>query len=790
MFLSYLKLAWRNIIRNKLSSFINILGLALAVGCSIVVFIFVDYNQNRDRFHEQGEHIFLLENVINRGGDEQVWGDSPLPIGPMLAADFPQIERVVRVRNYSGSIQYGDKIFNEGIRFVEPEFLSMFSFELAKGQKNALEDPSAIVISQEMAEKFFGEEDPMEKTVSITFRDTLVQSFTVKGVAEKFPVRASFWFDFLIQFDRMKQVDPDLKFDDWKRWTGATFVQVQNPEDIHTIQQQMGKYQEIQNAVNEDWSVTSFLFDNLYNLGANSHEVRGDISGGSPPAAIITLSLIGIFLISLACFNYMNIAIASAARRMKEIGVRKVVGGSRWQLIRQFIGENLLLCLVALVLGVVLAHFFFLPGFNSAVNEGPAIDMPYGSNAGLWLFFVGILALTGIGAGAYPAFFVSSFDPVSIFRGKQKLKGNNVFTRILLTTQFVLSFLLILAGIVFSLNANYQRNVDWGYNQESTVVVRTKGKGNFKAFRDKIQNHPNIVATAGSRNHVGRSYNTAVIEYQGEKIEIQRIDVSPEYLETIGIRLREGRLFNREMATDAEGVIINQMMVDKMGWENPLTEQFTFDSTRYSVIGVVEDFHYANFFDGIDPALFRLAKEDQYNYLAVRAKAGTVVQMNDYLKATWTEMVPAIPYDGFFQDQVFDETFRESDGIRNIFIAVAIIALLLTCMGLFGLVSLNIAKRMKEFSIRKVLGASMSHVARLVNQQFVIMISIAIVLAIPIGYIGLNGLLDDIFEVRIPLDPWPFLFTGIVIFGTAILTISAHLYKVAKANPVDALRNE
>ncbi len=412
MFLSYLKLAWRNIVRNKLSSFINILGLALAVGCSIVVFIFVDYNQNRDQFHEQGEHIFLLENVINRGGEEQVWGDSPLPIGPMLAADFPQIERVVRVRNYSGSIQYGDKIFNEGIRFVEPEFLSMFSFELAKGQKNALEDPSAIVISQEMAEKFFGEEDPMEKTLSITFRDTLVQSFTVKGVAEKFPVRASFWFDFLIQFDRMKQVDPDLKFDDWKRWTGATFVQVQNPEDIHTIQQQMGKYQEIQNAVNEDWSVTSFLFDNLYNLGANSHEVRGDISGGSPPAAIITLSLIGIFLISLACFNYMNIAIASAARRMKEIG------------------------------------------------------------------------------------------------------------------------------------------------------------------------------------------------------------------------------------------------------------------------------------------------------------------------------------------------------------------------------------------IRKVLGASMSHVARLVNQQFVIMISIAIVLAIPIGYIGLNGLLDDIFEVRIPLDPWPFLFTGIVIFGTAILTISAHLYKVAKANPVDALRNE
>lgn len=790
MLYSYLKLAWRNLLRNKLHAFINIVGLALAVGCSTVVFVFVDYNQNRDRFHTAGERIFLLENVINRGGNEQIWGDSPLPIGPMIEANFPQVERTVRVKDYGSSVQLGDKVFSERIRFVEPAFLNMFDFPLEKGNKAALQAPGAIIISQEMAEKYFGKEDPMGQTLTLTFRDTSVHDFVVRGVAAKFPVRASFSFDFLVDFDRISSIDPGFDATDWTKWASATFVQVRNPEDIATVLAGMDKYKTIQQAVNDDWSVTSFLYDNLYDLGKNSHNVQSDISMGSPPAAIITLSLIGIFLIALACFNYMNISIASAAKRLKEIGIRKVVGGSRWQLIGQFIGENLLMCFLALLLGVVLAHYVFLPGFNIAVNNGSPIDMPYAENISLWLYFIGILALTGIGAGAYPAFFVSSFEPVKIFRGKQMLSGRNLFTRVLLTVQFALSFLLMLAGIVFTLNAHYQRNLDWGYNQESTVVVRVKGNANFAPFHNQIRNHPNVLATAASRNHIGKSYNTAVVEYQGEKHEVQRLDVGPDYLDALGIRLQEGRGFNREMATDKEAVIINQKMVESLGWETAIGQQITFDSTRYSVIGVVEDFHYTSFFDGIQPALFRLAKEDQYYFLAVRAKAGTLVQTNDFLKASWAEMVPAIPYDSFFQDEVFDETFRESDGIRNIFVAVAMIALLLSCMGLFGLVSLNIARRMKEFSIRKVLGASMGQVATLVNRQFVILLALSMIFAIPLGYFLLKGLLDSIFQVHVPLTGWPFVGTSLIILLTAVMTVSIHLYKVARANPVDALRNE
>lgn len=789
MFKSYLKLAYRNLFKNKLYAFINIFGLAVAIGCTMVVFTFVDDQYGRDSFHENGENIFLVGNIIDRNGNQQLWGDAPLPLGAAMEADFPQIKRVARVRERGGAFRYGDKVFNEGVWFVDPAFLDMFTFPLKEGEKEVLRDPAAIIISEEMATKYFGEESPIGKQVTISFQEEKVETFFVKGVAEKFSRKASFSFDVLITMDKLPATGVK-DMNSWNEWARATFIEMHNPADLSILQGQMEKYMTLQHAVNQDWPIAGFTFDNLYNLSVNSHQVRGDISRGSQPTARLVLMIIGAALLLLACFNYMNIAIASATRRLKEIGIRKVVGGRQFQLIYQFLGENLLICLVALAIGVALGYSVFLPAFNS-LFDGTGLELDLFGNMNAWLYFLGLLVFTAVVAGAYPAFFVSSFRPVAIFSGKLKITSKSLFTRVLLTIQFVFAFILISAAILFTQNSEYLKNMDWGYNQSQAIMVRLEGKKHYELYRDALQENPDIEMLAGSRNHFGRSWGTSVIEIAAKKHEVHRFDVGENYLETMGVPLKSGRNFDVNLKTDEHVALVNETFVKSMKWEDPLGQQFRTDSTLYSVIGVVSDFHYDNFHDAIEPTIFRIRNEsDMMNFIAVRAKAGKVFQTADFMKSTWKKLFPDAPYNGMIQDEIYEAFYREETNISKLFSFIALVATMLSCMGLFGLVSLNIAKQMKEISIRKVLGASIVNIAHLVNRQFIWLIVIAVLVATPLGFVALNALLDDIYEYHIPIGGSPFLLAGLIFLVTALVTVSSQIYKAVVANPVDALRNE
>lgn len=791
MFKNYLKTAWRSLRRDRTSSLINLIGLSLAIAACMVVFLFVDFSLFKDGFHENRKKIYLVENVIDRDGNKQVWGDTPFPLGPMLKADYPQIERVVRLDRSGAEVRFGEKVFNESLLFAENEFLDMFTFPLKWGDKAALKDLNAVIINEKIARKYFKAENPIGKELQFTFRDTIVKNFVIKGVTEKIPQSASFSFDVLLNWEVLRTIGVDV--DDWKQWTDATFIQVPNKTDLPLLAIGQEKYIKLQNAANNDWPATEFLFDELLHLPmTGGGKVRGTITSDSPPEAVITLFVIGIFLLLLACLNYMNIAVASATRRLKEIGVRKVSGSSRGQLVAQFLTENVMLCLLALIIGLVLGEFLFIPAFNTWVNDGPTdMVLQYSESMHIYLFLGLLLFLTGIGAGFYPAIVVSAFPIVSIFRGKLKLGRKSWFTRISLTVQFLLAFVLIIAGILFTQNVQYQKNKDWGYDQESVLVIPTRESGQFKEMQDLARQHPNIKAHAASLHHIGRSHRLAVIEYQGKKLEFDRLEVSPAYPEVMGLRLVKGRNFDTELISDKNNaIVVNEMMAKNMEWEEPIGQQIRFDSTLWTVIGVVEDYHYENFFDKIEPTFFKLAKEEAYRTLVLRVEAGALVQTGDYFKKEWEERIPEDEYRGFFQDDVFDEFYRTSQGISNIFVSVAVIALLLSCMGLYGLISLVVAKRMKEFSIRKVLGASVSSLARLVNRQFVWLLLVAGLLASPLAYVLLGGLLENIFPYHVPMNPWPFVIAGVAILGTSLMTISGQLFKVAKANPVDALRDE
>jgi len=785
---NFIKTALRSLAKNKLISFINIFGLSLAIGCSLVVYIFVDFAYSQDEFHENRESIFLVKNVISRDGIEQMWGDSPAPIAEMMEADFPQIKYSVRVDGRGVVLKQGDKIFDEYVEFVDPEYLEMFSYPLALGQKSALQDPSKIIISNEIAEKYFGEADPIGEQIVMVANDKK-ESFVVGGVAEPFAKTASFRFNILANFEKKFDIYEDQDTNDWTDFINATFIQLNDPSDITYVSANMDKYIKLQNAAEEDWPAQAYPFEPLTTLSMNSHKIDGDISGGDDPIGRIILLTIAGFMMTLASFNYINISISSATKRLKEIGVRKVIGGTKRQLVVQFIGENVLICAMALALGAVWARTLFGPWFNDQFTIGLELDFYQNINA--WLFMAGLLLITGVGSGAYPALYISSFKPVNIFRGRQKFGKKNKFTKVFLTFQFVLSIITIVFGISFVQNAKYQEKRDWGYDQAQTLVIPVNTPATYIALKNEFAQNPNVVGMAGSVNHVGRSAGLSVIDLHDKKYETRRIAVGYNYLETHDLRLKQGRFFDENLLTDrTESVVINETFAKRMEWDNPIGESFDEDTLKFSVIGVVEDFHYRSFNDKIDPAYFRMGEEEEFNYLSLKIREGKIADTEAQAQELWKKYVPDLPYNVFFQDEVFDRYFDQLKSHGRIMGFTAVLAIILSCMGLFGLVSLNVATRMKEFSIRKVLGANIAAIFHGVNTQYVWLIAIACCLGLPISYMLVSALFAEVYKYHMPLTAVPFVMATIFIFSVALLTVSSQIYKVIVSNPVDSLRDE
>jgi ABC-type antimicrobial peptide transport system permease subunit len=787
MFKNILKLAFRNLVKNRLFSFIGILGLSLAIGCFSVAFIFIDMSYNVDSFHENSDSIFYIEIVIDRSGSTQIWGPTPIPLGPALKEDFPQINEYVRIRPRQGTFQFGEKVFVEDFLFVDEAFLDMFTFSMIRGNKKELGDKSAVFISDRYAEKYFGNQDPIGKELIVSNGDVYKSTFVVKGIVEKNPENSSIQFDILLPYPVLVNWE-DSDLNDWAGWT-HTFVQLKHPQDVDLIKTRMDKYLHLQNEANEEWSVSKFIFEPLADVAINSHKVTNDIGRGYPPSAQLGLLIFGIILLLLACFNYINVGIVTATRRLREIGIRKVLGSTKTKLVVQFLGENIIICLISVILGALLAKLYLIPSFNSLFQA--TMEMDFHSNPRLWLFFGAAFLVTGIAAGLYPALYVSQFRPAQILTRIQKVGGGNKFTKVLLTLQFIFTFIMIASALIFIKNANYQKSIDWGYNQSQIIGLGLDGEKHFSVFRNAVLKNPAILSVAGSFEHIRTSSDIDVAEYQGEKYEIRRFLVGYDYLQTMELRLKEGRLFDRNLAMDLErSIIVNEKCVHNMGWDHPIGTHVMIDNNEYSVIGVVKDFYYHPLTEPIEPTLFRLCEEDKFNFLIVKVKQGHVVQTAEYLRETWKSLVPDEAINLFFQDQVWDWYFRESVSIYKLASFSAFIALVISCMGLFGLITVSIVKRMKEISIRKVFGASGKMIARILNTDVILILILSSVIATPLCYLMMSWYLDYAYEYHTPITVIPFIFAMVLIVVISLLTIVSQVYKAARSNPVDMLRIE
>ncbi|MFC2124603.1 ABC transporter permease [Bacteroidota bacterium] len=792
MLWNYLKIGYRSILKHKLSSFINTIGLGIAFGWSLVLFSFLDRAYHMEVCHENADRIFQVESVIEQDGIDKIYGTTPYALGPAIKDDFPEVEEVVRMQYSSVDFRYEDKVFNEGVFFVDDCYLDMFSYKLKFGSRNVLKQKDKIVLSEHSAIKYFGNDPAVGKQVSMLFKANgkeFKETYIVGAVADKFPYSASIRFNILIPFDNME----NLGFDDdgdWENFTEATFVMFHKPVQFNRIENSMNNYTEFQNQANPDMKIKGFLFDPLPTLALKAFGKEDMLVYNAHPTARIVMSIIAVFIMVLSVINYINISIVSATSRLKEIGIRKVIGGSRKQIILQFISENALLCLLALIFGWVLAGAFLLPLFNAIGLGYSPLIFEY-DNPRLWIFFSGLFVIVGIGSAAYPAFFISGFNPVNIFKGNLRLTNRNYLTKSMLAVQFIISFVTISLGVVFVLNEQFIKNRDWGYDKEQTVIIPLAYNDQYVGLRDKLTQNPDINIITGSRNHIGRGAVQDAVTYNSEEHVSRKVMAGYDYPDALGIRLKSGRFFEKNSSTDMnESIVVNEAFVNKLGLEYPIGKRIIIDSTAHYIVGVTEDFHYRHFRHKIQSLYFKVAEEKDFNRIVFRTMPGKAVSAEVFARNTWKNLYPDNTYKGYFQNAAFDGFYKESEGTSNLMMAIASIAVLISCMGLFGLVSLFVAKRMKEFSIRKVMGASTKEISLLISKGFMWVIIIASIIGIPLAYIMLDALLKSVFSYHTPLNAIPFVLTAAILILTALATVSSQIMKTIKTNPADQLRNE
>ena len=789
MLSNYFKLAYRNLLSNKMVFLINIFGLSIAVGCCITVFLFLKNNWTMDDFHENGERIFIVEYAVDNDGQEQIWGSSPMPLGPALTDEFPQIERAVRTELMGGKVYLDDRVFNELVYFADPGFFDMFTFPLKMGDPQVLNEPNAVILSANFAEKYFNDENPMGKNIIVVIDNQHKRIFTVKGVAEKFPENIGFGFDILTGFNTLASIRPDAQTD-WTQPARGTFVQLRQPEDVQVLAKNMGKFVSLHNAVNDDVQIQSFVFDNLRHPNDEAYQVYRRPFEASHPLLTVMFSLIALLMMALSCFNYINISLGLAGKRLKEIGVRKVMGGKKIQLIAQFMSENLLLCLLALIAGLALTEGVFAPMLNARMVT--KISLSFVDDPWLWYFLTGLLALTGVASGAYPAFYLSSLQPVSIFRGQSLFKRKSLLTRIFLTIQFVLAFCTVIIGVVLVFASDYWENLPWGYRPEQTLVVRLDQPENYPFLKTEAERNPYVLRTAGAMNQIGESLNRDNVFFDETKFEVVRFDVSAGYFETMGLRLSSGRFFDEDRQfEDADAVVINQTFAEARDWTAPLGQQFRADDKTYTVIGVVDDFKILGS-AATRPVVFYSADAAKLAYLVIRYESGAGTRVEQFMKSAWQGLYPEIPFSYFHQKLVFENFYENFDRAASSFRYIAGLALVIACLGLFGLASQNYASHLKEVSIRKVLGASVKDIVFLSNRMFLFILAIASIVATTVCFSGIQLLLSEVkeFTGTMELGIAPYILANALVFLTAFIAISSQTYKLARISPATTLRDE
>ena len=786
MFKNYFKIGLRNLWKQKMPSTINIIGLSLAIGCCIVSFKWIESRFIKDQFYDKTDEIYLVTPTrYTDGGDSHRFGGTAIAIADRIQDQIPGVENVVRHQFAGINIKAGDNDFPNNALFVDDNFLEVFSFRTLMGDPAALSDPRKIIMNERTANATFGDTYPIGEQVEIrTMGKTL--NFEVGAVIEDYPDQSSLRPNVLINFSFYEQ-----EVDDKLNTTVLTFIELNTSTEPQDIAEPLAALAKTKAGLTPDDPYLGLSLEPIYSVAAkNGTEIYDAMGGTAPMAPVIVLSCIGAFLLLLSTFNYVNISTVMAMKRVKEIGVRKVIGSRRHQLITQFLTENFILCSLAIVLGCLLASALFLPGFNNIAESSLSLEIM--SHVNLWYFLGTLLFFITVASGAYPAFYISSFKPVNIFRGGSAKGGKRRLTGALLTFQMTLAIVTIMAGIMF-VRTNKQHEVaDWGYDQFDKLAASKPRGVDINVAMAELEKIPNVEEVAGSKYILGQVYSTETVKYDEREVSAFMIDCDYNYPDMMDLELVAGQFFLKEtMSQNQHSLLVNEQFMKAMEFDLETPELVTIDSVNYNIIGVLKDYRYSGFSDKIQPAAFRVMPDSLFGSITVKFVKGTLIETQDAVKDVLAELNPdQVPYFRS-QDSVFDNYFNEMRGISNIMIFTATLSVLLAAMGLFGLVSLSISSRIKDFSIKKVLGASFMQLSKDVYKRFAIILGLAVVIGGTLSVFVIGMLLDNVYNGNHEqIGVVPLALAGLLLLGVAALTINTQVLHVKRMNPADTLRTE
>ncbi len=800
MLSNYLKIALRNIKRHKGYSFINIAGLSIGLTCCLLIMLWVMDELSYDRFHENKDSIYRVEQDQNYSGSVYHVNVTPYPMAEGLIAEIPEVKNATP---YPGVgtllLRYKDNVFFESsARAVTPAFLEMFTYPFIRGDKStALANPRSMVITKELAEKYFGESDPMGQVISVNNQ----YDFTVTGVLENIPRNSEIRFDMLVPFEFMK--DMGRQIDQWGWNSIITYVQLHDNAVIEEVNKKItdlrfnkivDSWEDSQEEL-EDYkkrAKTQFMLNPLVDIHLYSYFGYSHSMGAILYVYII--SAIAIFVLLIACINFMNLSTARSANRAKEVGLRKVIGAMKSNLVGQFYGESILLAFIGLFLSIV-ALVLILPSFGTFVDKEFSLKTLLH-----WKFLAGMLSvtlLTGIVSGSYPALFLSAFQPVKILRGgiSTGAKGS-LFRRVLVVLQFTLSLLLIIGTIVIYSQVKFMKSKELGFDKEHLIFIPLRGdtKDSFNVLKQEMLKDQKIVSVTGTGfypTNIGS--NSSGAEWDGKDPDLRVLisfgSAGYDYINTMKIDLMEGRSFSKDFTTDTSSAfLVNEEVAKIMGKESVVGQKFSFVGKEGIIIGVMKNYHFQSVERNIEPLAIDLGIED-INYMLIRLQAGDPLAAVEYAKSAWEKIVPTYPFDHEFVDQRIEKQYTDWEDLSTLLKYFAGLAILIACLGLFGLASFTAEQRTKEIGVRKVLGASVHSIVMLMSREFTKWILVANIFAWPISYFVMNNWLQS-FDYRITIGIWTFVFSALLTMLIALVTVSYQAFKAAWANPADALNYE
>ena len=790
MLKNYLKIAVRNLLKHKGYSFINLCGLALGMACAIVILFWVQDELSYDRFHPNANDIYRV--VVEWKENSTKWAKTPGLLAAAMKDEIPEVINAARLHKRPKlAIRYGEKAFYEEAKLrADPALFEMFAFPFVKGDREAL--ASGMVITESMARKYFGEEEPLGKVLNVNnWYDV-----PVSGVIRDLPHNSYMQFDCVLQLESLQKFWPGGFT--WGNFSHETFVQLRQGVDPAAVSAK------ITNLLLRNFPQISPYVNKLYLQPFTEVYLTTGIGGGQfvngDRKYLYIFSVIAFFVLLIACINFMNLSTARSLNRAREVGLRKVVGSSRLQLLQQFLGESILLAAVAAVLAIILVEML-LPAFNQLA--GKMLKLDYG-DVKLMLGLAMITLATGVVAGSYPAIYLSAFKPIAVLKGGRLESGNKRagFRRALVVTQFALAIMLIIGTIVIHRQLRFMTHTKLGFDKDNVVYIPAKANfgAQYQTVKQELLKFPEIISVTANSILPTNTLNTSLIFWEGKApdrehpVETNAVDY--DYFELLNMEFVAGRNFSQQHATDAASAfILNEEAAKMMEMESPIGREIRVGQKQGTIIGVVRNAHFKSLRQKIAPQIFHVLTDynselvDLFGIVMIKIRGNSIAAALANIEQVWRTVNSNYPFEYHFLDETYDRLYNQEKRTSTLFNYFTFLAIAISCLGLFGLAAFVAENRTKEIGVRKVLGASITGIVGLLSKDFVKLVLIANLLTCPIAYFSMNRWLQD-FAYRIDLSWWVFALAGGMALLIALLTVSAQAIKAALANPVEALRYE